>query len=147
MNILILRACFYQSLADSLLEGAVAVLKAENCSYRSIDLPGALEIPPAIARIEDAYPETLRPDGYIALGCVIRGETAHYDIVATQSASGLMYLATKKALAIGNGILTCENYQQAEERADVERKNKGRDAALACLALIGVTDAYANQSP
>lgn len=132
MTFLIVRACFYPKIADSLLTGAKEVLEKAGMGYRIYDVPGALEIPPAIAiaHEERAF------DGYIALGCVIRGETAHYDIVAEHSAGGLMDLSLNHKLAIGNGILTCETMTQAIMRSDPKQKNKGGGAALACLALF-----------
>ena len=102
-------------------------------------MPGALEIGPAIKIIsyKDSY------DGFIALGCVIRGETTHYETVCTESSRGLMDLAIYRNLAIGNGILTVENAEQAWERADINRKDKGGDAARAALAMAAVAKRYA----
>ena len=115
--------------------GAIAVLKAAGATFQRITVPGALEIPAAIAM---ASKDICPFDGFIALGCVIRGETSHYDTVCNMSASGLMDLALTKGLAIGNGILTVENEEQAWVRADLTRKDKGGDAARAALAMAAL---------
>jgi 6,7-dimethyl-8-ribityllumazine synthase len=129
---LILDARFYDHLADKLVDGATSALKAAGATYEVITLHGALEIPPAIAMAAGtgAY------DGFIALGCVIRGETSHYDIVANESARGLMELGIREKLAIGNGILTVEDEAQALRRADKTELDKGGFAARACLEMI-----------
>jgi 6,7-dimethyl-8-ribityllumazine synthase len=132
MHILILEARFYDHLSDMLAEGAMTTLKEAGASMERVQLPGALEIPPAIAMAA----ATGKYDGYVALGCVIRGETYHFDIVCNESARGIMELGTHRQLAIGNGILTVENEAQALERADPAKDNKGAGAANACLALI-----------
>lgn len=143
-HIMIVDARFYQDIADFLVEGAVTALKAAGATYEHFTVPGALEIPAAIRLA--ASKTTARPfDAYIALGCVIRGETSHYDIVAGESARGLMDLALRESLCIGNGILTCENAAQARERADPSQKNKGRDAAQAALALWLLKDQFSGQ--
>ncbi len=151
--VIILEATFYDDIAEELARGAIAELEANNIDYERIALPGALEIPVALSLLidngkidiglfeeEDDSPVTVDgkalPEGVIALGCVIRGETAHYDIVANESARGLMQLAVQYALPIGNGILTVENREQAWARARVDGKNKGGDAARACLRLM-----------
>ena len=124
-------------MADALLDGAKDALSARGVTYGVVTVPGALEIPPAIALAEEAgkYPTAPRYDGYVALGCVIRGETYHFEIVADQSAAGLMQLALK-GLAIGNGILTTEDEDQAWARARRSEGDKGGFAARACLDLI-----------
>lgn len=131
IHVLIVEGRFYAHISDMLLEGAKAALEAEGASYEVVTAPGALEIPPLIAMAG----QTNNYDAYIALGCVIRGETSHYDVVAGESARGIMELGTRERLCIGNGILTCENEEQAVRRADPKQKNKGRDAALAALKL------------
>jgi 6,7-dimethyl-8-ribityllumazine synthase len=131
-KILILQANFYQKISDLLLEGATKKLRDSGVEYEVVTLPGALEIPAAIAFAQDVGNYT----GYVALGCVIRGETSHYDIVANESARGLNKLAMKNKIAIGNGILTVENEAQAIVRADPKQKDKGGFAAHACLAMI-----------
>jgi 6,7-dimethyl-8-ribityllumazine synthase len=133
-KILIVQANFYQHISQMLLDGAVAELKKANYQYDIIDVLGAFEIPATIAIAS----KTNKYDGYIALGCVIRGETTHYDYVCVESARGLNELAYKNNLAIGYGIITCENEEQALARGDVNRKNKGGFAALACLRMIEI---------
>ncbi len=132
-RILIVEARYYAAINDALLKGAVAVLEAAQANYEQISVPGALEIPSAIAM---AHAAGAAYEGYVALGCVIRGETAHFDIVAQQSARGLMELGVRQALAIGNGILTVENEAQALARALPEKHDIGGIAAHACLHLI-----------
>ena len=140
-HLLIVESRFYEDVAAELLSGASAALKAAGASSERIEVPGAFEIPAAIRmaiRSMDFYAGRRRFDGYIALGCVIRGETSHYDYICTESARKLQDLAVNYTLALGYGILTCETHDQAMERAAVNRKDKGGDAARACLAMIGV---------
>lgn len=129
-RVLIVEARFYPEISDELLNGAEQALRRANVPYDKCTVPGALEIPPAIRIASENY------QGFVALGCVIRGETSHYDIVAGESARGLMTLGTEHGLAIGNGILTCETWDQAMARASVGGQDKGGGAALACLALM-----------
>ena len=136
-RVLIVQAGFYRDLAAELARGAAAELEARGVEYDIASVPGALEIPAAIAiaaRRTDGPPY----DGYVALGCVIRGETSHYDIVCGESARGLSELALQRGLAIGNGVLTVDTGDQAWVRAGTSDngRNKGRDAAIACLALV-----------
>jgi len=138
---LIVEARFYTELADALAAGAMKSLDDAGVTYDRISVPGALEIPAAIAMASqrrDAEPY----DGYVALGCVIRGETYHFEIVCNESARGIMDLTTAEMLAIGNGILTVENGEQAWERADPARKDKGGDAARAALAMAELAYQY-----
>ena len=135
-RILIVEARFYEEIADELARGAIAALDAAGAAHDRVSVPGAFEIPAAIA-LAGRSPEG-GYDGYVALGCVIRGETSHYDYVCVESARALQDLATRDGLAIGYGILTCETGEQAWERAKVDRKNKGRDAAEACLAMVAL---------
>jgi 6,7-dimethyl-8-ribityllumazine synthase len=138
-HILIVEARFYEEISDELAKGAVAALKKAGVTYDRLAVPGAFEIPAAIRmaiRAMHFHPHRRRYDGYVALGCVIRGETTHYDYVCQESARGLQNLALEFTLALGYGILTVENESQAWERARVDRKDKGGDAALACLAMI-----------
>ena len=140
-HILVVEARFYDNIADELAKGAISVLEEAGVPYERLAVPGAFEIPAAIrmaVRSMHFHPHRRRFDGYVALGCVIRGETTHYDYVCEQSARGLQDLALEFTLAIGYGILTVENDEQAWERASVDRRNKGRDAAKACLAMIEV---------
>lgn len=129
---LIVEARFYGALADAQKAGAVAALEGAGATHETISVPGALEIPAAIAFVAAS---DQRFDGYVALGCVIRGETSHYDTVCNESARGLMDLALADNLAIGNGIITVEDEDQAWARADQSRKDKGGDAARAALAM------------
>ena len=134
-KILLVDADFYKDIADELVRGAIRQLQEKNLKYDRVSVPGALEIPPAIATISQEK-SISRYVGYVALGCVIRGETSHYDIVSSESARGLMNLSIEKGLAIGNGILTVDNADQAWTRASISKKNKGRDAVLACLSIV-----------
>ena len=130
-HILIAEARFYAHLNDMLLEGARGAIEDAGHSHETITVPGALELPGAIALAA----ETGKYDGYVALGVVIRGETYHFEIVAGESARGLMAL-TMDGLAVGNGILTVENERQAIVRANPRHANKGGGAAEAALALL-----------
>jgi len=132
---LIVEARFYADLADAQADGAMAALDAAGASYERVTVPGALEIPAAIAF---AHTGKTHFDGYVALGCVIRGETSHYDTVCNESARGIMDLTLAENLAIGNGILTVENEEQAWARADKNRKDKGGGAANAALAMAAL---------
>ena len=137
-SILIAEARFYDALADALVEGAIHVLEEAGCQYERMQVPGVLEIPVAIAYAA----QTGKYDGYVALGVVIRGETTHYDIVCGESARGLMDLGVRDGLAIGNGIQTVENEQQAWARCNRSDKDKGGGAAKAALALLGLRDEW-----
>lgn len=132
-HVLIIEARFYEDLADELLAGAKAALTAGGATFDVITVPGALEIPAALSM---ALSSRRLYDGYVALGCVIRGETTHYETVSNESARGLMNLATQYALAVGNGILTVENDDQAWVRARAGEGDKGGFAARAALAMI-----------
>lgn len=138
IRILIVEARFYDELADALLEGATQALSAFGAEYDVVTVPGALEIPGAIAFAEEAghKPAGKRYDGYVALGCVIRGETYHFEIVSNESARGIMDLTTNKRLCIGNGVLTTEDDDQAWARARVSEGDKGGGAARAALTMI-----------
>jgi 6,7-dimethyl-8-ribityllumazine synthase len=131
LRILIVEARYYEHIADELLAGAKGYLSDAGCDVEVATVPGALEIPGAICM---AF-EFGDYDGFVALGCVIRGETTHYEIVSNESARGLMNL-TLDGVCIGNGILTVENEAQALARARVSEMNKGAGAAEACLALV-----------
>lgn len=139
IHVLIVEARFYEAIADELVKGAVRELEKSGATWERIAVPGAFEIPAAIRFAADAKrtPAGKAPfNGFIALGCVIRGETSHYDYVCGESAGGLQYLAVQRGLAIGYGILTVENEEQAWARAGLHRRDKGGDAARACLAMI-----------
>lgn len=136
-NILIVEARFYENISDGLLDGAAAALEKAGATFDRIAVPGALEIPAAVlfaAKASEGAGKTY--DGFVALGCVIRGETYHFEVVSNESARGLVDLALQHGLCIGNGILTVETEEQAMDRARREGQDKGGDAARACLALI-----------
>jgi 6,7-dimethyl-8-ribityllumazine synthase len=135
-KLLIVEARFYAHLNDLLLAGARAVIEAAGHAHETITVPGALEVPGAIALAGDRY------DAFVALGVVIRGETYHFEIVAGESARALMAL-TLDGLAIGNGILTVETEAQALARADPRDKDKGGEAAKAALAMLGLRERFA----
>lgn len=136
-HILIVEARFYDDLADALLEGARAALDAAGASYDVVTVPGALEIPGIISfALDGAAAGGREYDGYVALGCVVRGQTYHFEIVANESSRGLMDLSVSEAVAIGNGILTVENMDQAWARARVAEGDKGGFAARAALAMV-----------
>lgn len=138
-NILVIEARFYDHISDMLLEGALEALQLGRAHITKVTVPGALEIPHVIAMAEAAKDsEGTRYDGYVALGCVIRGETTHYDYVCGESARALMDLAVNQQLAIGNGIITVENEDQAIARASKTKKDKGGFAANACLKMIKI---------
>ena len=138
IRILIVEARFYDDLADALLEGATQALSAYGAEYDVVTVPGALEIPAAIAFAEEGghRPAGKRYDGYVALGCVIRGETYHFEIVSNESARGIMDLTIGKRLCIGNGVLTTEDDEQAWARARISEGDKGGGAARAALTMI-----------
>ncbi len=133
-HILIVESRFYGDIADMLRSGATAEIDEQGHSWERVPVPGALEIPAAIAFAIDNG----RYDGFVALGCVIRGETSHYDHVCQESIRGLNDLAMRQFAPIGNGILTVENPQQAAKRADPKQGNKGAHAARAALVMIGL---------
>jgi len=130
-RLLILEARYYADLCDELVKGAVAALERAGATWDNVVVPGSLELPGAIAIAEAAK----RYDGYVALGCVLRGETMHFEIVSNESARGLIDLSLK-GLCIGNGILTCENKAQAWARAKTSEGDKGGGAAEAAIAII-----------
>ncbi len=155
-HVMIVEARFYDDIADALVQGATKALAEAGATFDRFAVPGTFEIPAAISMAarrrfrrwgRDAsgdgvpvIPPDMPPryDGYIALGCVIRGETSHYDYVCGESARGLMDLSVRRGLAIGFGILTCENRDQAWARAAVDQGNKGADAARAGLAMMAL---------
>ena len=136
---LIVEARFYDDLQDALMDGAVAELKAAGLTHDVITVPGALEIPAAVAIAVDAAAANGRPyDAVIALGCVIRGDTIHFEIVSQESSRALMDLAVARKLPLGNGIITVNTEEQAWARARVKEFNKGGDAARAALAVLRI---------
>ena len=132
-RILVVVAPYYKEISDALLTGAQAALA--DAEVEIVEVPGALEIPGAIA---SAVRSRTRFDGYVALGCVIRGETTHYEIVSGESARALMDLSVADGLALGNGILTVENEAQAWARAKISEQNKGGGAAVAAMTMAAL---------
>ena len=135
---LIIEARFYNDILDILVDGAIQQLELNKFYYDRLEVPGALEIPAAISMAA----RTGSYSGFIALGCVIRGETSHYDTVCNESARGLTLLSFERHLAIGNGIITVENRKQALARASVSEKNKGGAAALAAIKMHYINERY-----
>jgi len=142
-RLLVVVAPFYRAIADAQIAGAEAVLGAAGARSEAIEVPGALEIPTTIRLAA----ETGLYEGYVALGCVIRGETTHYETVCEESARGITLLGVERGLCIGNGILTCETMAQAEERADAARLDKGGGAAAAALQLIALARRFRQTRP
>jgi 6,7-dimethyl-8-ribityllumazine synthase len=140
-HLLIVEARFYDHIADALLAGATGALERAGATFEVVTVPGGLEVPAAVAM---AVAGPVRFDGFVALGCVIRGETTHYETVANESARALMELSVRHRLAIGNGILTVENEAQALRRARPEELDKGGGAAEAALAMIALKARFAS---
>lgn len=138
-RLLLVIAPYYRDIADQLQRGAEAVASEAGATPDRVFVPGAFEIPAAIALAA----RTKTYDGFVALGCVVRGETSHYDYVCGESARGLMELSTRKRLAIGYGILTVDTIAQAEERANPMRGDKGGEAMRAALAMIALKRRFA----
>ena len=140
LRILVVEARFYSDISDALLAGATDALRAYGADFDVVTVPGAFELPAAIALAYEGghRPAGVRYDGFVALGCVIRGETTHYDYVCSESARGLMDLSVNKGLPIGYGVLTVEDEAQAWARARVSEGDKGGFAARACLDMIGL---------
>lgn len=139
-SVLIVVAPYYRAIADDLIAGARGVLDDAGATHELIEVPGALEIPTAIRLASRAY------EGFVALGCVIRGETTHYDTVCNDSSRGLTLLGLE-GLCIGNGILTCETRAQADVRAAPDQMNKGGGAAAAALHLIHLARRFRTPKP
>jgi 6,7-dimethyl-8-ribityllumazine synthase len=139
-HIMIVEARYYAHINDELAKGAIAALESAGATFERFAVPGAFEIPAAIRLAAVAAERGVGPrfDGYVALGCVIRGETTHYQHVCQECARGLQDLAIAHELAIGFGVLTVENEGQALARAAVDKRNKGGEAATACLAMIAL---------
>ena len=137
-KILVVISRYYQSIADELEIGATSVIQASGCEFEVLEVPGVFEISAAVRfAIESG-----KYDGYVALGCVIRGETTHYDYVCTESARGLNQLGINYLAAIGYGILTCENMDQAKIRANISDGNKGGEAARACIHMMTLKEHF-----
>jgi 6,7-dimethyl-8-ribityllumazine synthase len=142
-HLLIIEARFYDDIADELLRGAAAALERAGATWDRISVPGAFELPGALAMaLEAAEGGGTDYDGFVILGCVIRGETSHYDIIVNESARALMELSIDETIALGNGILTVENEEQAWARARVAELNKGGGAADAALAMIALRNRF-----
>jgi 6,7-dimethyl-8-ribityllumazine synthase len=143
-RLLIVEARYYEDIADKLLAGAVAALEAAGATYDRLTVPGALEVPPAIAMALDTAQAKRKPyDGVVALGCVIQGETYHFDLVSNESARGLMELAIDRQVPLGNGILTVDNEAQAYARLGGDHGHKGTQAAKAALAMVALKQSLA----
>ena len=139
-KILIVRAPYYKDISENLLAGAITEIEEAGGQYELVDVPGALEVPTAIG-----IAEKLKDfDGYVALGCVLRGSTTHYETVCNESSRGITLLGLR-GICIGNGILTVENKEQAEERANPNEQNKGGDAASAAIHLIALARRFATK--
>ncbi len=150
-RVLIIEGRFYEEISDELANGAIAVLDAQGVAYDRISVPGALEIPQALVQAVSAglIPRSAasgRWDGVVALGCVIRGETAHYDIVCNNANHWLMEVAIRRGVPLGNGILTVDTEEQAMQRAQGGADGKGGAAARACLTLIELVRTFEGQS-
>lgn len=141
VKLLIVVSPYYKDIADNMVAGAVAEIEASGGTYELVEVPGALEIPTAIAMAE----RQANFDGYVALGCVVRGETTHYETVCNDSSRAIQLLGLQGA-CIGNGILTVENRPQAEVRADPNDQNKGGGAAAAALHLIALSRKWGTQT-
>ncbi|EAS50090.1 putative Riboflavin synthase [Aurantimonas manganoxydans SI85-9A1] len=141
LNLLVVEARFYDPIADLLLDGATAALTEAGVDFDVVTVPGALEIPAAIGFALGAADESgTEYDGFVALGCVIRGETYHFELVSNESGRALTDLTVHESIALGNGILTVENEEQARDRADPKRKDKGGAAARTALAMIALRE-------
>ena len=147
-HILIVEAPYYRAISEELGAGAIEALTRAGASYERLEVAGAFEIPAAIAHAAGLFRAGGRSsyDGYLALGCVIRGETTHYDYVCGESARGLQHLAVTAGLAIGFGILTVENEAQAWARARRSEKNKGGEVANACLGMIALKHRFSDEN-
>lgn len=138
-KILIVEARFYSEIADELAKGAINIIKGSGMDFERITVPGVFEIPAAIKFVINAMKKKSTQknfEGFIALGAVIRGETDHYDHICREASRALMDISVKQSVPLGFGILTCENKEQANIRADILRGNKGADAAMACLRMM-----------
>lgn len=144
-TILIVEARFYDDIADEMARGAIAAIESAGYTWERIAVPGSFEIPAAIGFAMDAAEDGNGPDfaGVVALGCVIRGETDHYDHICREVSRALMDMAARDGVPLGFGVLTCENRSQAWRRAAVDQLNKGGDAADACIRMIDIRDRFA----
>ncbi len=129
-KILIVSSNYYSDISKNLEDGTIRTLKEHNIEYDLINAPGCFEIPFLIKKNLNNY------DGFIALGCIIKGETYHFDIIANETSRKIMNISVDNLVPIGFGVLTCLNLEQAIVRSDIKQKNKGREAALACINLL-----------
>lgn len=145
---LIIEASFYDDISNELARGATEELRKRGIGFERISVPGALEVPQALASAikSGLFSETGRYKGCVALGCVIRGETQHNEIVGHESARALLDLGIAHSIPVGNGILTVNNREQAWARASVEGKNKGADAAIACATLMDLANEFSRKT-
>jgi 6,7-dimethyl-8-ribityllumazine synthase len=142
-HLLVIEARYHDALSDALLDGATAALDEAGATYDVVTVPGALEIPAVVAfALDGADDGGTDYDGFVALGVVMRGDTYHFDVVANESSRGLMDLAVEEAIAVGNGILTTENEEQAWVRARRSEGDKGGFAARAALTMIALKDRF-----
>ena len=149
-RVLIVEARFYSGIADSLVAGSAQVLDAAGIGYDRLEVPGVFEVPAAIYNVEkslSSHSETSKYFGYIALGCVIRGETDHYDHICREASRAIMGLSLSGNIALGFGIITCENIEQAWVRASAEKKDVGGNAANACLRMNAIKQQYPLKHP
>ena len=137
-KILLVCSPYYKDITNNLIKGASDLLKSNSVDYKILNVPGALEVAPAIKLVLDKSLKKPLFDGFVALGCIIRGETYHFEIVANESSRALTNLSINYSIPIGNGILTVSNKDQAIRRSDPNQMNKGAGAALACLSLINI---------
>lgn len=137
-HVLVVSAPYYTHIVGELERGATETLKEFGVSHEKVLVGGAFEMPAAVMLAASRRDGGRLFDGFVTLGCVLRGETSHYDLICQETARGLMDLTVNRGLAVGFGLLTCENEQQALVRAKVDQKNKGREAALACLGMIAM---------
>ena len=137
-KVLLVCSPYYQNITNNLIEGATKVLKSYSVEYKILNVPGALEIAPAIKLVIDKSIKKPFFDGFVALGCIIRGETYHFEIVANESSRALTDLSLNYSIPIGNGILTVSSLDQAIKRSDPLQSDKGADAAMACISLINI---------
>lgn len=144
-HILIIESRFYPEIADEMTKGAIDVLNDNGCTYERVQVPGTFEVPSIIryaVKSMQLFSGGERFDGFVALGCVIRGETDHYDHVCRESIGGIQHLCMEYAIAVGNGILTVDNEKQAMARARVGEGNKGAKAAIACIEMINLKNRF-----
>jgi len=140
-KVLIIQSRFYPDISDEIFKGVQLALKKKKVNFDSISVPGSLEIPAAL----NFAVHRSRYDGYIVLGCVIRGKTNHYDLVCQESIRGVMNLVCQHKLALGVGIITAENRKQALERASVKKGNKGGQAAETCLQMVKIKNSLCSK--